>query len=480
MKLNTTHSNRSFFISSLLLIFGISSSLSCFGQVQVFKQPFTNDTASVAKFKAKVDSIRTPRRFGRAAAEFGTLEVGVWAWDHFLKHADYSDISFATAKRNLNPGSWQFDQDPFTTNQFGHPFHGSQFYTSFRANGYTFWQAAPAAFAGSYLWETFGERDHPAPNDFINTGFGGIVLGETTYRLGNKLINNRHRGFRRQVEEVVALIINPVNGFNRILDGKWGKYSSNTTERDSSKVSGEFDLGFRKFGGNNAGLFDKGNMGLYLRGRLVYGTPYENYKTPFSNISITIEGGQDDSTKLNNISVYGSLTGWLLRDGNHIKHLLIISADYDYIHNVAFFYGGESVKANLYSEFKIDKDIKISTGVSAGPILLSAVPEPYIYNGRNYDYGSGLSGGVTAGINVADKLFFSASYKTGWSVTLNGNSSHYFLHNSTGEFSYMFIKHLSVAADGGYFSLNGYIKDKPKDNRSYPFLRTALRYSVNF
>jgi hypothetical protein len=307
-----------------------------------------------------------------------------------------------------------------------------------------------------------------------------VILGETTYRLGNKIINNHPRGFRRQMEEVAALIINPVNGLNRVIDGKWGKIRKNTTERDSSKVSGEFDLGARKFSGGDNHIFGSGNLGWYGRLRLLYGTPYENYKTPFSNISITIEAGQDDSSKLNTISVYGSLTGWLLRDGDDVKHLLTISANYDYLHNVAFFYGGESAKANLFSEFKIDSKLKLSTAVSAGPIFLSAIPEPYIYDGRNYDYGSGFGGGVTGGLSYDDKLFFSVNYRTAWTVTLNGNSSHYFLHNSTSEFSYMFVKNLSVAAEGGYFVLNGHFKDKPNSNSDYPFIRTSLRYSVNF
>src|SRR6185312_2086399 len=97
------------------------------------------------------------------------------------------------------------------------------------------------------LWETFAESQPPAPNDFINTSFGGIVLGEMTYRLSNKIINNHIRGTHRQMSEIFAFLVCPTNGINRILDGKWGKVDRNSLEVDSSKISAEFDVGYRKF-----------------------------------------------------------------------------------------------------------------------------------------------------------------------------------------------------------------------------------------
>jgi len=82
------------------------------------------------------------------------------------------------------------------TNQFAHPSHGSVFFYAFRYNGYSFWQSVPAVFAGSYVWETAGEVQAPSINDFINTGFGGVVMGEMTHRFAGKLIDNESRGIK--------------------------------------------------------------------------------------------------------------------------------------------------------------------------------------------------------------------------------------------------------------------------------------------
>jgi hypothetical protein len=99
-----------------------------------------------------------PKRFGRASWQLGTVLVLPWVYDKFVAKKDYANISFETVGTNLKPNSWEWDDDEFQTNQFGHPFHGSQFYNSFRTNGYTFWQSVPATMVGSYLWETTAEN----------------------------------------------------------------------------------------------------------------------------------------------------------------------------------------------------------------------------------------------------------------------------------------------------------------------------------
>ncbi len=270
------------------------------------------------------------------------MEVLPWVYDRYIAQKDYAKISFATVGHNLEPNSWTWDNDEFQTNQFGHPYHGSQFFSAFRANGYSFWQSVPAPFVGSYIWESTAETQPPAPNDFINTGFGGTVLGEMTYRLSRRIVNNKARGFKRQMSEVFGLIVNPMNGLTRLMDGRWGRVINNPAEQDTSKVSLEIDLGGRDFKATRTNGLKNTGYGWYGRIKLLYGSRYENYKTPFSNMYVNAEFGQDDTSKLNNLNVYGSLAGWELAGDEKKEELVIISANYDYIHNEAFFYGGQS------------------------------------------------------------------------------------------------------------------------------------------
>ncbi|WP_374949008.1 DUF3943 domain-containing protein [Mucilaginibacter sp.] len=421
----------------------------------------------------------TPKRFWRGAYQLGLAQVVPWSYGRFVADAPYSRVTGESIKYNLNPTHWAFDKDIFQTNQFGHPYQGSLYFSAFRTNGYSFWESVPAAFAGSYMWETFGENEAPSPNDFVNTSFGGVVLGEMSYRLSNKLVNNHTTGFKRQLTEVAGFLINPMNGLNRIIDGKWGKVDYKAANRDSSRISAEFDLGVRSFNANNSNFVKYGKFGLFGRVKLLYGNRYQDYETPFSNIYISAEMGKDDSSLVNNVNVYGSLIGWEIKSNQKLQHLAILSANYDYIRNEAFFYGAQSVKLNLFSEYNITKMFTINTAFAAGPVILAAVPDKYRYNGRTYNYASGVSLTGGGGINISDRIFASVDYRGGWLQTINGNKSHYFLHTVNSEFRYFTGKKLSLAFEPGYFILRGYYKDYPDIDQKYPFARFSARYSVN-
>ncbi|MCJ8208343.1 DUF3943 domain-containing protein [Mucilaginibacter sp. RS28] len=418
------------------------------------------------------------RKPGRALLQFGMAETLPWVFDRYLKKADYAYISVATAKRNLKPGSWTWDDDPFETNQFGHPYHGNYFFNAYRTNGYTFWQSVPAAFAGSYLWETFGEKQKPAPNDFINTGFGGVVLGEMTYRISNRLVSNHSRGFKRQLTEIAALLINPINGFNRIADGKWGKRPREAKDTDTTRVKAEFDLGVRRINSNTSNFLKNSKAGWYGHIRLIYGEPFSNYKTPFSNMYINAGFGKDDSSSVNIISAYGSLTGWKIFPNSRHNHIAILSANYDFIDNEAFFYGAQSVKLNILSSGSFGRKIHLTTNFGTGPILLAAVPDPYHPRGRNYDYTSGWGISGMGLINLNEKLFYTINYRGGWLLTINGNQSHYFLHTLSGEFRYRFLRDVSLCAETGYFTLEGKYNHFDNVNKRYPYIRLSLRYEL--
>jgi hypothetical protein len=453
----------------LLVLTGISSDL--------FSQLTFYPTAPVDSNAGKPLIERVPRkRFGRAAFQLGLAEVIPFAFNRYVQNTDFAQVDWASAAHNLNPGSWRYDSDDFGTNNFSHPYHGSLYYNAFRSNGYSFWQAIPATVAGSYIWETFGENEAPSPNDFINTSFGGIVLGEMTHRLANKIVNNRRRGFSRQVNEVFAMLINPMNGFNRILDGRWGKRMNNSKEVDSSKIYAEFDIGQRKF--NTASQIPP-RYGWYAHIKFLYGTPFQNYRKPFSNIAINAEMGHDDSSLINLVSVYGSLAGWEIMDNEKMQSYAILSANYDYIHNEAFFYGSQSVKINIISNYGLMRKAKINTAGGLGIILLAAIPDAYKYGIRPYDYGSGVNINGSAGLTIADKFYFGVNYGGSWVVTLNGNPSHYYLHTVTSEARYMFLKNISACVSPGYFTLRGHYDNLPDVNRSYPFIRFSLRYHLN-
>ena len=423
------------------------------------------------------DSLLPPKNFRRAALTLTLTEAVPFAFDRWVAHKDYAKISFGTIGYNLKPSSWTWDNDGFQTNQIGHPFHGSLFFNAFRSNGYSFWQSVPAAFAGSYIWETFSENQAPAPNDFINTGFGGAVLGEMTHRLTARLLNNHSRGLKRQVNEVLAMLLNPSGGFSRIVSGQWGRPSATLTAEDSIPLVIELQAGLRKYNVDNTNPFRDGRFGLYGRIHLVYGEPYNYLHQPFSHLHITAEFGQDDSSKVNIVSVYGSLAGWMIHS-EKFRHVAVLSANYEYINNTAFFYSGQSIRINLYSEFPLRRDMSVHTSIGIGPVILAAVPDHYLYKARDYDYGPGLAFNLSAGFALGGRLYYNATYRGGWMHTTDGIATNYFLQALTNEISIRTIGNTFIVIESGNFNLHGNYSHYQTIDKTYPYMRLSIRWRL--
>ncbi|RFM27332.1 DUF3943 domain-containing protein [Deminuibacter soli] len=425
------------------------------------------------------DSVDLPqkKRFWRASGELMLAQVIPWSVNYFIRDADFAHISFSSIWYNLNLSHWEWDDNKFATNQFAHPYQGSLYYSSFRTNGYSFWQAAPAAFAGSFMWEVAGETHPGAPNDFINTSMGGISLGEMSYRVANLVVNDQQRGFKRQLQEIAALVINPMYGFNRILDGKWGRVRR--PDNPSLKrvtLHGLLDGGIRQYSEKESDLFKRGRNEWYAGLRFLYGDPFKDYRKPFDNFLLQLEVGGGDTAHINVVKVGGNLYGWQLSSTAKATHIGAITANYDYYRNSSFFYSGQSINFNVYSNLPFSRNVHLYSQLGAGIVILAAVPDAYLYygEGRNYDYGPGISLLLNERLQLFRKLWFHVTYRGGWTKTINGNKSSFFLHAFTSELRYDMFKNVSAGVEWGYFFLDGTYKDYDDVQKKYPYLKAAV------
>ena len=142
-----------------------------------------------------------PRRPWLAASEVFGMNMAVWTFDRFLMNEDFAKINGHTIKQNFKTGP-VWDTDKFSTNLVAHPYHGSLYFNAARSNGLNFWQSIPFAAGGSLMWEFFMETEPPSINDMLATSFGGIELGEITYRLSDLFIDNRSHGAERVGREI--------------------------------------------------------------------------------------------------------------------------------------------------------------------------------------------------------------------------------------------------------------------------------------
>ena len=165
------------------------------------------------------------KHFWRAGAEVIGFNTGLWAFDRFVQHGDWSYISFKTIKENFKHG-FIWDNDQLGSNTFLHPYNGSLYYTAGRANGFNSWQSELFAISGSALWELFMECEYPSTNDVIATPIGGAVIGETLFRASDALIDDRTHGADRFERELAVFILSPMRGINRLITGQAWKHRS--------------------------------------------------------------------------------------------------------------------------------------------------------------------------------------------------------------------------------------------------------------
>jgi len=137
------------------------------------------------------------------------------AGERFIDHETYH-VTGSSVRRNLK-GPWVVDNDPFSVNQFLHPYQGAMYHGFARSAGLNYWQSLGYTFTGSALWEIAGETTQPSINDQIASGVGGSFLGEPLFRIANLVLEQP--GLPRFWRNLFALAVSPSTEFNRIAYG---------------------------------------------------------------------------------------------------------------------------------------------------------------------------------------------------------------------------------------------------------------------
>jgi len=117
------------------------------------------------------------------------INFGASMFNEYVRKANFNQISPRSFYENFKTGL-TYDDNEFRTNQLIHPFNGSTYFNSARANGLGFWGSSIMANAGAFVWECCGETHPMSWNDMISTGIGGVARGEWAYRLSSPILDN--------------------------------------------------------------------------------------------------------------------------------------------------------------------------------------------------------------------------------------------------------------------------------------------------
>ncbi len=388
------------------------------------------------------------------------LNLGLGAFNTYIAKSGYAKISFKTIQKNFQTGA-VWDTDHFITNFFAHPYHGNLYFNTSRSSGYNFWESTPYAFGGSLMWELFMENEPPSTNDLINTTVSGIFLGETLYRLSSLIINEKKRGFPRVVSEVLAGLLNPARGFNRLIYGDvWRVTDKQLYETQPLAIGLNYGVNHVSDGTDFFNGYAYGVVDLDL----IYGNPFEKMKRipfDFFRIRSTFNFGAGEPP-IGTITAYGILWGKNFQEKKQ-NVLAGIFQHYDFFDNNTYKVGGISFGGGLLSLFQNSKESKnrISTSVHLNIMPLGASNSAYsAFGEKEYNF--------TTGMNMKFESFLEMSwgyalvdYKIYFMHTVVGASSNEFVGILKPKIQVNVYKNLSVGAEYLFYHREGYYKDYP-------------------
>ncbi|HVT34843.1 MAG TPA: DUF3943 domain-containing protein, partial [Nevskiaceae bacterium] len=305
------------------------------------------------------------RSFAIPALEIIGFEFTLNQFDRHYAHPREDYISNIHTIRDNLQRRWVVDNDPFSVNQFGHPYQGSLYHGFARSSGLSYWEALAYDHAGSVLWEIAGERTAPSINDQINTGFGGSFLGEPLFRMASLTLETASGkpGFWR---ELGATFLSPAAGFNRAVSDRFdGVFPSHDpavytrvqagtalTDTASGRVSG-----VTSFDRNQAYAEVLVEYGLPGKDGYTYDRPFDYFNFQFT---------ASTSNTFESILSRGLLVGQAYHDGNNYRGLWGLFGTYDYIAPQVFRVGSTGASVGTVLQWWASNNVAVEATVMAG------------------------------------------------------------------------------------------------------------------
>ncbi len=316
--------------------------------------------------------------------------------DSRILNLGFSKVNVISWNRTLRAGfpwgpGWEWDQDRFGNNFLSHPIMGNFYFNDARCNGYNFWASAPFALVGSYMWKIFGENGTPEREDIVNTTVDGILLGEILYRISSNVLDDRTHGRERVFREILAGLIDPMRGFNRLIQGK-------TFRTTNKEIYQKEPLNISLYGGIHA-INDRSNAILsgktseMVNVQFDYGNPFEErLRNPFDFFKLRVETDIGVGRKIiDNVTGYGFLFGSNSQSGN-VSFLKAGFLYYDYWDNTTFELSTIAIGGGVFSKVPIGKTSNLYTNVHVGLVPLagnSTGPITDTSQFRDYSFGYG-------------------------------------------------------------------------------------------
>lgn len=420
-----------------------------------------------------------PGPFWRTSFEVILVNEVIWLFNRYIREGGSNPgfrVGFNSLENNLKNG-FEWDDNNFSTNHFLHPYHGSLYFTGARANGYSYWEAIPFTFAGSWLWEYWGEVHHPSINDWINTSVGGIAFGEVLYRFSNLVYDNTDTGSSRTWREIGGFLVAPVHGLNRILTGEAFEVFPNPPDRHPSSLSSSFDIGLRTIGQDR--FWQNNSTKAFVRFKTKYGDPFVDTKgKPFDNFDFGIMFALDNPEHgLQRIEAKGLIYAETVSQSENTQHVLGVQQHFDYYDNEAYTFGNQSISASFFSKFVTEHGFETKTMIHLNGVIMGASKSDYFnVSGRDYDYGPGVGFKFSAEFGREGRRYLGIAHEEFIIHSINGNRANHYV-NFTGLYADVPLRgFLGLKFEYLLYLSERYYKDFPDVSERSPEIRVYFSF----
>jgi hypothetical protein len=321
-------------------------------------------------------------------------------------------------------GKWEYDEDPFSINQFAHPYQGALMYGFARSSGLNFWEGLLYSNAGSLLWKLAGETGNPSINDQITTGNAGSIFGEELYRMGSLVLERGSVGGEKPAawREWCAAIISPPTGLNRVLFGDRYHWMESRDPATFTRLS--LGQSFRSHVTDSfAGAHETIPQAFAADFSMEYGLPGKDgyhYIRPLDYFAFQITGAAKGGNSVENIMTRGLLLGRKYEAGEAARGVWGLYGSYDYITPQVFRVSSTAGSLGTTAQWRIASRTVLQ-GTALVGLGFGAAGSARGVGERNYHYGATPQGLLALRLILGDRLMFDSTTRQYFVTRLGGS-----------------------------------------------------------
>ena len=289
--------------------------------------------ASADLASASLPEFGTHKSYAIPALEILGFDVLVNRVNHQEGGSSDYNVTLSSIRHNLQ-SAWVTDRDPYSVNQFAHPYQGSMYHGFARSAGLGYWESAGYTFAGSMAWEIAGENTPPSRNDQVASGIAGSFLGEALFRMSSLVLEQGDR-MPRFWREAAAAAISPSTGFNRLAFGeRFNPVFSSRRAAYYSRLQLGLNSATRNVQGTSTALKRNEVLADFSMEYGLPGEPGYEYRRPFDYFAF--QATASSANIFENIQTRGLLIGKAYEHGDDYRGVWGLYGSYDYISPQAY------------------------------------------------------------------------------------------------------------------------------------------------